>query len=97
VEIRTSDTCWNVRRSVDWMLRVNLNGEERGPLFLVSVASKELSSAVSLLFATLAERSMSVAVPTTQERVPHQASYWATTVNVVVSVNEPEVAVTVTV
>jgi len=40
---------------------------------------------------------MSVAVPTTQERVPHQASYWATTVNVVVSVNEPEVAVTVTV
>ena len=33
----------------------------RGPRFFVSVASKEFSQAVSLLFATLAERSISVA------------------------------------
>jgi hypothetical protein len=40
-----------------------LNVERRGthPLFFVSVAAKELSEAVSLLFATLAGRFVSVA------------------------------------
>jgi len=45
------------------------NVEGRAPLFFVSVASKGLSHAVSLLFATLAGKSISVA---TKELTLHQ-------------------------
>ena len=47
---------WNVEAS-----RKLVNRTSPTPLFFVSVASKGLSSAVSLLFATLAGKSISVA------------------------------------
>jgi hypothetical protein len=51
----------SLRTSGEWSREKNFWLEGCAPLFFVSVASKRVSPAVSLLFATLAGRSISVA------------------------------------